>query len=261
MKLLGIVNITPDSFSNDGLANKEPIDFAIKLIKDGAHILDIGAESTRPGATPLTANEEWQRLEKTLSTIINIAKESDIKTSLDTRYPENALRAIALGIDWINDVSGFTNLEMIKVLGKNNAAVLMHNLGVPADKNNIIDINLDPVEEVLSWGEKQINNLLEAGIEKNNIIFDPGIGFGKNSQQSLKLVRRIKEFKKLGVKILVGHSRKSFLGEITGNEAANRDVETIISSLYLADNGVDYVRVHNILGHVNALKIRDNLWK
>ena len=240
-KLVGIVNITPDSFS-DGGQNSSP-EAALKTIeqmeRDGADIIDIGAESTRPGATALTHEQEWERLSEVLPGLVNI-----MQFSIDTRHPQTAAKAIKLGADWVNDVSGFSNPDMIEaVRGSDCRLVVMHSLTVPADKNVILPLDSDPVELLMNWADIRFAELENAGIERSRLIFDPGIGFGKNAQQSLAIINGAERLKELGVPLLFGHSRKSFMGAAAGDE------ETLKLSQLLADKGVDYIRVHDIKRH------------
>lgn len=254
VKIVGILNVTPDSFSDGGLVgNLEAIiDTTLQLIEDGTDVIDIGAESTRPGAIALSYSEEWRRLEQCLPKICEIAKKAGVLTSIDTRHPQTASKAISAGIDWVNDVSGAGNKEMLKVLAPwHGKVVIMHNLGVPVDKNVTIPANKDAVEEVYNWLTARIKLLEDNGITKNRIIIDPGVGFGKTAQQSWEIINRIAEFKGLGAEIFVGHSRKSFLN-IKGDNA-DKDKATLEVSKQLAQGGVHYLRVHNVWLHKVAM--------
>lgn len=240
-RLVGIVNITPDSFSDGGhnLSPKTALRAIDTMERDGADIIDIGAESTRPGATSLTHEQEWERLSGVLPGVINIAQ-----FSIDTRHPQTASKAIRLGADWVNDVSGFSNPAMIEaVRGSDCRLVIMHSLTVPADKNVILPLDSDPVELIINWARERFAMLEKSGIDSSRFIFDPGIGFGKNAQQSMEIINGAERFKELGVPLLFGHSRKSFLGEGAGDDA------TIKISQLLAEKGVDYLRVHDIKNH------------
>lgn len=259
-KLVGIVNVTPDSFSDGGRYNDNAMAHCQQLIEQGAHILDIGAESTRPGATPLTPEEEWQRLENILPDIIKIAHKKNVMVSLDTRHAQTAHKAVACGVDWINDVGGLQDQAMVDVIKASNVkAVMMHNLGVPANPERILPVNEDPVQLVLVWLQTQLIRLEKQGIKRQRIIIDIGIGFGKNAQQSLALLKEIDTFTSLGCPLLVGHSRKSFLAAMTSKKAEDRDIETLATSFYLAQKGVDYLRVHHVDMHQRAIKIYDRL--
>ena len=255
MKLMGIINVTPDSFS-DARAHFDA-DAALvaiaRLIEEGTDVIDIGAESTRPGATPITAEEEWQRLEPVLA---QLSRFSGAVFSVDTRHGETARKALGLGIGWINDVSGFADVAMVEAVKDSQCRlVVMHSLSVPADKNIVLSESADVIEEVIAFAQKRFAALKAAGIARERLIFDPGIGFGKTAAQSLALLRDIKCLNVLGVPLLVGHSRKSFLGGVL----AARDDATLVVSHYLADCGVEYVRVHDVARHHSMLKMREEL--
>lgn len=258
-RLVGILNITPDSFSDGGsyLKKDAALQQALKLVEDGAEIIDIGAESSSPKAMPLTWQEEWQRLEPALSAV-QAAKEKFLLTpiiSIDTRHAETAKRALDYGVDWINDVSGFDSVEMrAAVLHSEAKLVVMHHLSIPERRDHLLPRSADPVPLIIEWGQKRIDELVTAGIKKDRIIFDPGIGFGKMAEQSLAILKRIKEFEVLGVDIFVGHSRKTFLSLLTGTPAIDRDVETAVCSLFLSQHGVRYLRVHNVAINSKVLK-------
>jgi dihydropteroate synthase len=255
-KLVGILNITPDSFSDGGNTQTvQAIAHTQKLIADGATIIDIGAESTRPGATPLSHEEEWIRLDGILQEVIELCHANKVFTSLDTRHPESAKKAISLGIDWINDVDGFNNPEMISAVKDSTASIVfMHSLGVPANKNKTLPEDVDPINYITDWANHKIKNLTENGISIDRLIFDPGIGFGKTTAQSWEILENIEEFKQLGTKILVGHSRKSFLNLLSGGQTVEEnDLKTIAVSITLAAKEIDYLRVHDVAGHTTVL--------
>jgi dihydropteroate synthase len=256
-QLLGILNITPDSCSEDGMygdpaAALHRIDL---MIEQGAAVIDIGAESTRPGAIAITPEEEWQRLAPVLELLgPRFAK---AQFSLDTRHPETALRALALGFHWINDVTGGRNPKMIECMARSDCRyVIMHALSVPVNPKETLASTEDPVEMIIKWANDTIERLENAGIARSRIILDPGIGFGKTAEQSFTLIKNIGQLKDLGVPLLVGHSRKSFLTLFTDKPYSERDPETLIFSYYLASQGVDYLRIHDLENHVSLLKIK-----
>lgn len=253
-RLVGILNITPDSFSDGGknAAPEAALTHARKLLAEGASIIDIGAESTRPGATPLTPAAEWQRLEPVLQLLRRHLP--DAVLSLDTRHPETVRNALPYTIAWVNDVSGFTDPAMVDaILSTDTTLVVMHNLGIPADKEITLPANCDPVAEVAAWLEQKLQSLIRQGISQDRIIMDPGIGFGKTPEQSLALVKRIGELKTLGVSLLVGHSEKSFLSLLTDEPAGKRGVATQRVTTYLAQEGIRFLRVHDVAGNADAL--------
>jgi dihydropteroate synthase len=236
-EIVAIINITPDSFS-DGRKNATTEDYLALIqqaIEEGATILDIGAESTRPGATLLTQEEEWKRLKPILQQI-----KSKAILSIDTRYPQTFRDAIEYGAQWFNDISGLQNVESTKLAAECKCdVVLMHSLTVPADPKITFSEGTNVVQAVLDWAEKRI---AELKLPKDKIIFDPGIGFGKTAAQCWELIENIAQFKTLGVRLMVGHSRKSFLGL----PMEQRDAATAEITRKLAQAGVDYVRVHNV---------------
>jgi dihydropteroate synthase len=257
-ELMGVLNITPDSFSDGGLHNKP--EAALKkiraLIQDGIRIIDIGGESTRPGARSLETEEEWSRIEPLLKAIQNGGfTEQEVRFSVDTRNPEIAARSIRLGVDWINDVSGFESDAMKEAvagshLNRKNGEklvklVVMHSLSVPPKKGETLSPDKDLIGQLLEWAENRIQDLSRFGIERNRIIFDPGLGFGKTPEQSWEILRRAHEFHQLRVPILFGHSRKSFLSTLVGKPPQDRDLETTILSAELAKKGISFLRVHN----------------
>lgn len=256
-KIVGILNITPDSFSDGGnfINEFEALKQVELMINNGVNVIDVGAESTRPNAKPIDADQEWQRLESVLPKIINITKKYNILSSLDTRHWQTASKAINLGIDWINDVNSLNDIQMIEVIAVSKVkAVFMHSLSVPADKNIVLNENYNPVEELLKWAKNKIKDLNNHGIETNRLVFDPGIGFGKTPQQSLEIIKEIDKFKGLNCSLFVGHSRKSFFNLINDSLSCNKDIETLITSVFLQTKQVDFVRVHNVEMHNRAFK-------
>lgn len=262
--LVGILNITPDSFSDGGLYNsaETALAQAQKLFDEGAEIIDIGAESTRPGSTPVSPAQEWQALQPIINAINTHWRNQSFKPkiSIDTRHYETAEKALALNIDWINDVTGFADPAMQQAVAQSSAkCVVMHNLGVPPTRENVLSTQPDPCQQVLAWAEQRLNSLLKAGIKPEQLIFDIGIGFGKTPQQTIYLLNNIEQFKQLNIPLLVGHSRKSFLNMFGEKLAHERDLETAILSYHLAQHGVDYLRVHNAKANAQAVKMAGNM--
>jgi 2-amino-4-hydroxy-6-hydroxymethyldihydropteridine diphosphokinase/dihydropteroate synthase len=292
---MGVMNVTPDSFSSEGLLEKIETSSPHSLRQDSPQgsatvtpanlndrlntilqnwddhfvsIIDVGAESTRPGATPLTSQEEWHRLEPILHFLKNRYQRRVLKPliSVDTRFPETARKALELGtIDIVNDVSGLSDPKMLELLlesqNRNVQYVLMHSLSIPADGAKTLLDNCDPVAELLSWFEEKIVYLENAGIHSSRIILDPGIGFGKTAIQSLEILRNIDRFTKLPYRVLVGHSRKSFLNPWTRLPPMDRDLESIGVSLSLAAQGVDILRVHEPTKHIRAFRAGNHIHK
>ena len=256
---MGIVNLTPDSFSDGGeLADAASVDGHVtSLVAAGAELIDLGAESTRPGATPLTADEEWTRLELVLGRLVDRYRSDPLRPriSVDTYHPATARRALALGADLINDVSGLTTAAMVEIAATSGRDwVAMHNLGVPADRARTLLGEEDPTAAVERWLEERIREWQRAGLDLARIVFDPGIGFGKNALQSLRLLRDIERFQRFGLRVLVGHSRKSFMHQVAAADRVDRDLFTVGASLQLCNAGVDILRVHNVAAHTAAYR-------
>lgn len=249
----GIINITSNSFSNDGITNfelfKEKFEFFEKNL---VPIIDIGAESTKPNASLLTHQEELSRLEPIFKYIQN-RKFGLIKPllSIDTYHPETAQLAIASGFDIVNDVSGLSDPKMLDLAkaNENIKFVFAHSYGLPANKKILEDADI--IEEIDSWISEKTEIFDRYGITKNQMIFDPGIGFGKTTSQSLQILQNLKNFHKYGFKILVGHSRKSFLKMFNGEKPEERDFETIAISMGISEN-VDIIRVHTPIQHMSS---------
>jgi 2-amino-4-hydroxy-6-hydroxymethyldihydropteridine diphosphokinase / dihydropteroate synthase len=256
---MGIVNLTPDSFSDGGeLGDDASAEArAAKLAADGAELVDLGAESTRPGATPLAPDEEWARLEPVLGRLVDRYRGALLRprVSVDTYHAETARRALALGADIVNDVSGLTAPAMIELAAASGADfVAMHNLGLPADKARVLPADQDPTAAVEQWLEQRIGEWERAGLDLARVVFDPGIGFGKNALQSLRLLRNVERFHRFGLRLLVGHSRKSFMHRVAAAGRDDRDLFTIGASLNLCRAGVDILRVHNVAAHTAAYR-------
>ena len=271
-RLVGILNITPNSFS-DGLGEltHECYETLLKraqtLVAAGAEVLDIGAESTAPAAKPISADEEWERLEPFLALLqnnIHASIPSFIQPpllSIDTYHAATARKALAYGINWINDVSGFRDSEMQMLLQTHPAVrgVTMHHVTIPAARDQFLDLTKNPVNTVYEWGAKRIQQLLKIGIQQQQIIFDPGIGFGKVPAQSIALLKAVSQFQLLGVDILYGHSRKRFLDWFVNKAFDERDIETALIAGHLSQLGVQYLRLHDVEKATNILKIQNAL--
>ncbi|OGT45931.1 MAG: hypothetical protein A3E83_02505 [Gammaproteobacteria bacterium RIFCSPHIGHO2_12_FULL_41_20] len=260
-QLVGVLNVTPDSFSDGGnyLDIEKALEHAQCLVASGAEIIDVGAESTRPNAHhPLNHQEEWQRLEPILSALKDPSLFALLqpKISVDTRHAETAKKAIAAGVNWINDVTGLTHPNMCQCIAESSVdCVVMHHITVPVDPKQTIPLHQDPVDFLYQWGKNKIAELEQAGIASNRVVLDVGIGFGKTAYQSLVLLKHIRHFKSLGTRLLIGHSRKSFMQLFTARPIGERDIETMAITLYLADQGVDYLRVHNVDMCARGLKV------
>jgi dihydropteroate synthase len=253
-KLMGIVNLSTDSFSGDGVEGKNALTHAHALIQAGANILDVGAESTRPGANPLTAEEEWTRLCEFFHSFYACEWSNHIPVSVDTRHAQNAARVLDIGVNMINDVGGLHDLEMLRVLsGHPCDIVAMHSLTIPAEKAVVWPSMVDPVAEILAWKSQVIARAEANGVMRERLIFDAGLGFGKTQQQSLMLALAAQTLKNSGDRWLFGHSRKSFLTLFTNELAPARDSLTLAFSAMFTQAGIDYLRVHNVSAHRTLL--------
>jgi dihydropteroate synthase len=244
--LMGIVNVTPDSFSDGGkfLDPQAAIDHALQLVADGADFLDIGGESTRPYAEPVSADEE---LERVLSVIEAVARRTQTPISIDTSKARVAAAAVHAGVEIINDVTGLTgDLDMLPVaLGSGAGVCAMHMQGAPQTMQDNPHYG-DVVAEIYDYLAGRRDALLASGVEPAKICLDPGIGFGKTHEHNLTLMARFDRFHDLGCPLLVGHSRKGFLGKLLGDKQANRDAATAGAALAAATQGVQVLRVHNV---------------
>lgn len=252
-ELIGIVNITPDSFSDGGLyydadqATKQ----ALRLLSDGASIVELGAQSTRPGSSIQTPKAEYARLKPVLDNLSHYMEAGDIKVSIDSFWPDVILNVLEhYNIAWVNDQKGDLDDNTLKAIASSGCGiVIMHSLSIPPHRDNIIPDDTDPIDLINNWAEKSISRLLTLGFDKNSIIIDPGIGFGKSLYQNIWLLRNIEALQSFGCKVLVGHSRKSFISSFSTEPVFNRDLETIALSSAL-HNKVDFLRVHNVRDHM-----------
>ncbi len=250
-RVMGIVNTTPDSFSDGGLAFgiDAAIARAIQLEADGADILDVGGESSRPGAVPVSLDEELRRV---IPVVEALAERLKVPISVDTTKPEVARRALKAGAAIINDIRGVETAEMAEVVCEFDAGVvLMHMLGTPETMQQAPHYD-DVVADVFDTLAERVERW---GIPRDRIAIDPGIGFGKTFEHNLSLLRNLERFARLGCAVLVGTSRKRFLGTLTGRDVSDRVTVSVVSSLLAIRRGAGIVRVHDVAAMVDALKI------
>ena len=245
--IMGIVNVTPDSFSDGGryLATDQAIAHALRLVDEGADILDFGGESSRPGALPVSPEEELARL---IPVMEAVAKRVDTPLSVDTTKAAVARAALDAGAEIVNDISSmrFDDKMPAVIAGKGAAVVLMHMRGTPRDMQ-AGDLNYASLwGEILHFLEKRITAAQRDGIGERQIVVDPGLGFGKTAEDNLKIIRELRECRVLGVPVLVGPSRKAFIGRITGGTPAERTEGTAAAVTAAIMNGADIVRVHDV---------------
>lgn len=277
--VMGILNITPDSFSGDGLANRDlrgfqnlgglAIEQATQFVAEGADILDIGGQSTRPGSKPVSAAEEADRVVP----IVKAVREAvDALISVDTYHASVAKAALAAGADWVNDVWGlWYDPKMAVVVAEAGCpVVIMHNRMLPKSMAEVVQLNgrslgkvyNDFLEDVAAGLQARIELALSCGIAKENIIIDPGVGFGTTRRQNLQLIQNLDYFKKLGYPILLGTSRKGFIGHYLGGLPAKDRVEGTAATIAIGiDRGADIVRVHDVKEMVRVARMTDLLMK
>jgi dihydropteroate synthase len=249
--LMGILNITPDSFSGDGLLGADAVAAAEAMAQAGVQYIDVGAESTRPNAPALDSEAECARLLPVLQALAQQPWRARLRISVDTRHARTAALALALGMDTINDVSGLADPAMLEVLRSSSCeVVVMHALSAPVDPQLNLPPDADALQVVLDWKASTVARVQAAGIEPARLLLDPGIGFGKTALQSLALMQGAGVLVASGGRWLVGHSRKSFLKLFTAAEAGARDDLTLAYSASLAHAGVQVVRVHAVQRHV-----------
>ena len=258
--IMGVLNLTPDSFSDGGKFNskKRGIDHAVEMFQAGADIIDVGGESTRPGSNAVNIKLEWNRIEKIIKSI-----SKKIPLSLDTRKSELMERGIKCGVKIINDVSGLSyDAKTINILKKYKIPfVIQHSQGIPENMQNKPSYK-NELLEIYDFFENKINFLRSIGIKHNNIIIDPGIGFGKNLKHNMNLISNVSIFHTLGFPILVGNSRKKFIKEISKkNDTKKRIGGTVASSIYLLMQGVQILRVHDVNEVLQGIKVFKELIK
>ncbi|MFO0892252.1 MAG: dihydropteroate synthase [Isosphaeraceae bacterium] len=252
---MGVLNLTPDSFSDGGKIPtvEDAVVQARRLVSEGAHILDLGGESTRPGSLPVSPEEERRRV---LPVVERLAAELNIPLSIDTSKADIAAAAIELGASIINDVTALRgDPGLAEVIARSGAGVvLMHMQGAPATMQRAPHYD-DVVAEVLEFLEQRVSWSESRGIPRARIAVDPGIGFGKTLEHNLQLLRSLSRFANLGCTLLVGTSRKGFLGTLTGQDVGQRMVASAVSALAACVSGARVVRVHDVRAMSDALAV------
>ncbi len=257
VKIVGILNVTPDSFSDGGKFYKitDAVKHAEKLISEGADIIDVGGESSRPGSVVVSEDEEIRRVVPAIKGIKK--KFPKIPVSVDTYKPKVALNAIDSGAEIVNDIYGlrWCGGSMADVVAEKKVSVIiMHMKGTPQDMQKNPEYN-DVISEIYKFFKERLNFAKSKGIKKEKIIFDPGIGFGKTLRHNLLIMKNLSKFGKLGIPIMVGPSRKSFINGLLNVDVSNRLEGTIASSIYSLLNGAEYLRVHDVLSVKRALTV------
>ncbi len=259
---MGIVNVTPDSFSDGGQfdTTEKAVAHGRELARNGADILDIGGESTRPGSQPVSSQEEIDRVAPVVE---SLAKEIDVPISVDTSKADVARTCVALGAEIINDVAGFRgDPDMVEVAAKTNAGlVVMHMLGSPRTMQQDPQYE-EVVRDVRDFLAERVQALESSGVSKAKIVVDPGIGFGKKLGHNLDLVRHLSEFRELGLPILLGVSRKSFIDKVLGRETHERLAGSLaVACFAMSRNSVDILRVHDVPETSDVVRMWQQLGK
>lgn len=258
---MGILNVTPDSFFDKGqfFDHEKAIQQGLVLHSSGADIIDIGGESTRPGAEEVTEQEELQRV---IPVIKALKKSIPITLSIDTVKARVAAEAVAAGAELINDVSGFTDPNMCEVAASTGAKIcVMHMQGSPRTMQKNPAYPEGVTEHIMKWFENKITTLINLGVTENKIILDPGIGFGKTVDQNIEILQNISRFKSLGFPILLGLSRKSFMGKILSKPPSELLSATIAVNTWAIKDNVDILRVHDVQEHRDAIDLVDRIQK
>ena len=251
--VMGIINVTPDSFSGDGIGGDEgaAVSQGLRMVSEGADMLDVGGESTRPGHQPITAAEEISR---TKGVVARLARETEVPISIDTYKLEVAEAAVAAGATMLNDIWGLTRSPALAELASKTgcALVLMHN-------QDGTEYAGDPMEEIKRFLQVSIDRAMKAGVPRERVLIDPGIGFGKTAEQNWVVMRRMEELRELGQPILIGTSRKSFIGkalDLPVDERVEGTAATVTAAIL---RGADVVRVHDVREMTRVAQIADRM--
>lgn len=253
--VMGVLNLTPDSFYSGSRYNnvEAAVSRARKMVEDGVDIIDVGGESTRPGSEGISVQEELNRVATVIKEIVGFG----VPISIDTCKAEVARKALELGCSMVNDIYGLRGEGMVDVVREYDAAVvLMHMQGTPKNMQQNPQYG-DVVLDIKKFFKERIKCAEDAGVKPDKIILDPGIGFGKTLQHNLEVIRRLKEFKTLGKPILIGPSRKSFIGGILDLPPEERLEGTLAAVAASIVNGADFVRVHDVREVVRAVRVVD----
>ncbi|MBN1354818.1 dihydropteroate synthase [bacterium] len=257
IRIMGILNATPDSFSGDGATDTEIlIERGLQMIEDGADILDVGGESSRPFAAPVSPEEEQKRV---LPVIRGLSKRTAVPVSVDTRNWQVAQAAVDQGARMVNDITGLHDPDMIRVVaGSNVDVVVMHMRGTP------VTMQVDPryedvIAEIISFLNARIEQAVRSGVIKDRIIIDPGLGFGKKLDHNISIIRHLDRFRSMGYPVLVGPSRKSFIGEILNLPVHDRLEGTLAAVGVCMFFGADIIRVHDVKAVARYAKMLDRL--
>ncbi|HAC34300.1 MAG TPA: dihydropteroate synthase [Gammaproteobacteria bacterium] len=252
--VMGVLNVTPDSFSDGGLHStpNAAVERGLEMVEEGAALIDVGGESTRPGAAEVSVDEE---LERVLPVIEKLVTNTEVPVSIDTRHPEVMRAAIEAGAGMVNDVNALRSCGAIDaVAGSRVALCLMHMHADPRTMQENPSYG-DVVAEVATFFHERIDACASAGIDKERLLIDPGFGFGKRLEHNLALLVNLQKFQRFGVPILIGVSRKSMIGELTGRAVEQRLSGSLAAALIAVERGAKIVRAHDVAATVDALKV------
>jgi dihydropteroate synthase len=252
--VMGIVNVTPDSFSDGGhyFDANAAVQHALRLVEDGADWLDIGGESTRPGAEPVSLDEELRRVLPVVEKLAGLVK---TPISIDTYKPEVARRAVQAGARAVNDVTGFRDPKMVEVAASCDAAcICMHMRGTPATMRELAQYD-DVVRETVEYLQERVESLASEGIDRERLVVDPGVGFAKKLPHNIEILRRLAEYHAISRPVLLGASRKRIIGDLTGRPEEARMAGTLATAVLACLKGVHFLRVHDVKEVVDALTV------
>jgi len=254
--IIGVLNVTPDSFSDGGLFSEtsKAVEHAKRMISEGADIIDIGGESTKPGSEPVSEEEELRRVQPVIEELIKDG--ISVPISIDTNKPAVAEKCLSIGAKMVNDTTGLRDKDMARVVAQYGVPVVIMHMKGSTKTMQIDPIYKDVVKEIKDFLRERIEMAKKAGIQE--VIIDPGIGFGKITEHNLQILKRLHEFQELGCPILIGTSRKSFIGNLTGNLPVTERLEGTIASTAIAImNGASIVRVHDVKEAKRAIQVVD----
>ncbi|MER6989158.1 dihydropteroate synthase [Saccharopolyspora hirsuta] len=252
----GILNVTPDSFS-DGGAHRDrraAVDHGLRLIEEGADVLDVGGESTRPGARPPSVAEE---LDRVVPVVEELARRTGVPLSVDTSRPEVMTAAVAAGATLINDVRALRYPGAVETAAELGVPVCLSHMLRPPHLMQQDPSYADVLAEVADFLRERIEDCASAGIPRDHVVVDPGFGFGKTLEHNLVLLRSLRVFAELGVPVMAGLSRKAMLGQITGRPVGQREAASVAAAVLAAQRGAKVLRVHDVAAAVDALKVLD----
>ncbi|GAA4616883.1 dihydropteroate synthase [Saccharopolyspora hordei] len=252
----GVLNVTPDSFSDGGAhADRDAaVRHGLRLVEEGADVVDVGGESTRPGARPPSLAEE---LDRVVPVVVELARRTDVPLSVDTSRPEVMTAAVAAGAAMVNDVRALRYPGAVETVAELGVPVCLAHMLRPPHVMQDDPRYVDVLAEVLAFLRERVERCACAGIPRDHVLVDPGFGFGKTLEHNLTLLRSLRVFTELGVPVMAGLSRKAMLGQITGRPVAQRTAASVTAAVLAAQRGAKVLRVHDVAATVDAVKVLD----